>query len=502
MLQYTRRVLLAGATSILLATSFASAQNTDSVTIAVSNSVNTLDPHMTASVGTDLSVLSHIYPALVLRGPDLKLQPSLAQSWEMVDDNTWRFKLKPDALFSNDEKIDATAVKWNLDRVRDKDVGARIAGWFSLIDNVVVVDDLTVDIKTSQPYPALADQLSMFLMLPPQWAQENSPAKESMSGGRYKIVEYVPGDHITLEVNDKYWGETSDIKHVVFRTIPEISGRVAALMAGEVDLVTGIPTTELERINASGKASANAIDSIRMMLAKVNHSKAPMENRAFRQAINYAVDKQGIVDAIFNGKASVANCQLLSAPYVGYNHDLKPYAYDPEKARDLLKQSGIDLSQEIELEVPTATYLQGDEVTQIIASQLQDVGLNIKITEIEFGAFMDKQLRARDLAPLAVQGLAWPTIDADGMLTMFAPGNVYDYWNNAEFGRILDEARITTDKEKRNALYADATKLMCDEAASLFLYLMPASYGVSNRVEWSSRGDDWVRAFDMKIKSQ
>ncbi len=498
MLQITRNLLLAGAASLLLATSVASAQDTDTVTIALRVAVNTLDPHMTASVGSDLSVISHIYPALILRGPDLKLQPALAQSWEMVDDNTWRFKLTPDATFSNGEKLDANAVKWNLDRVLDKNVGARIAGWFSLVSEAIVVDDLTLDVKASKPYPAFADQLSMFFLLPPEWAQSHNPAIETMSGGPYKVMENVPGDHITLEPNPDYWGEAAAFSHVTFRTIPESSSRVAALMAGEVDLVTGVPTTELERVNASGNAHADAIDSIRMMLAKVNHQKAPMENRAFRQALNYAVDKEGIVNAIFDGKASIANCQLLSEPYVGYNPNLTAYPFDPEKARQLLQESGVDLSQEIEIEVPTATYLQGDEVTQVIASQLQDVGLNVRITEIEFGSFMNKQLKARDLAQLAVQGLAWPTIDADGMLTMFAPGNVYDYWNNAEFGAILDKARVTTDRAARDALYADATKLMCDEAAAIFLYLMPATYGVSNRIEWSARGDDWVRAFDMK----
>lgn len=498
MLYQTRAFLLAGAAGFLMSMSSATAQDTDTVTIALRVAVNTLDPHMSASVGSDLSVLSHIYPALILRGPDLKLQPSLAQSWEMVDDHTWRFELTPGATFANGEKIDAAAVKWNLDRVLDKDVGARIAGWFSLVSEAIIIDDLTLEVKTSEPYPAFADQLSMFFLLPPEWAQSHNPASETMSGGPYKVAENVPGDHITLEANPDYWGEAPAFESVVFRTIPEIGSRIAALMAGEIDLVTGIPTTELERVNSSGVATADAIDSIRMMLAKVNHQKAPMENRAFRQALNYAVDKEGIVEAIFDGKATVAACQLLSEPYVGYNPNLQPYPYDPEKARQLLHESGVDLSQEIEIEVPTATYLQGDEVTQIVAAQLQEVGLNVKITEIEFGAFMNKQLRARDLAQLAVQGLAWPTIDADGMLTMFAPGNVYDYWNNAEFGKILDEARVTTDKEKRNALYADATKLMCDEAASIFLYLQPATFGVSNRVEWAARGDDWVRAYDMK----
>lgn len=501
MIKTTRSLLLAGAASVMMFMPVANAQAAD-VTIALRVAVNTLDPHMSASVGSDLSVLSHIYPALILRGPDLKLQPSLAQSWEMVDDNTWRFKLVPGATFANGEKIDAAAVKWNLDRVLDKDVAARIAGWFSLVSEAVVVDELTLDVKTSEPYPAFADQLSMFFLLPPEWAKTHNPATETMSGGPYKVAQNVPGDHITLEANPDYWGDKPAFDKVTFRTIPEIGSRIAALMVGEIDLVTGIPTTELERVNASGAANADSIDSIRMMLAKVNHQKAPMENRTFRQALNYAVDKEGIVDAIFDGKATVAACQLLSKPYVGYNPNLQAYPYDPEKARQLLQESGVDLSQEIEIEVPTATYLQGDEVTQVIAAQLQDVGLNVKITEIEFGAFMNKQLRARDLAQLAVQGLAWPTIDADGMLTMFAPGNVYDYWDNAEFGKILDEARVTTDKEKRDALYADATQLMCDEAAAIFLYLMPATYGVSNRVEWAARGDDWVRAFDMKPVAQ
>jgi peptide/nickel transport system substrate-binding protein len=496
----SRTAFLSGvAAATMMLAGPASAQDGNAVTIAMRVSVNTLDPHMTASVGSDLSVLSHIYPALLLRGPDLQLQPALAKSWEMVDDNTWRFELNDGATFADGEKVDASVVKWNLDRVREPAVGARIAAWFELVSDVVVVDPLTVEVKTSSPYPAFADQLSMFFLLPPEWAKTHDPATETMSGGPYAVAENVPGDRIVLKANPNYRGEKPAFDTVTFRTIPEIGSRVAALMAGEVDLVTGIPTTDIERINSSGNATAGAVDSTRSMLVKINHQKAPMENLQFRQALNYAIDKEGIVQAIFDGKATVSNCQLLSPDYFGYNPDLKPYPYDPDKAAELLQESGVDLSQQIEIEVPVATYLQADEVTQIIASQLQEVGLNVKITEIEFGAFMNKQLKAKDLAQLAVQGLAWPTIDADGMLTMFAPGNVYDYWNNAEFGTLLDEGRATTDPEKRKAIYADATKLMCDQAASIFLYQQPATYGVSNKVTWEPRGDDWVRATDMAI---
>lgn len=443
-------------------------------------------------------MLSHIYPALILRGPDLKLQPALAESWEITTPNTWRFKLKPGARSANGEKLDAAAVKWNLERVRDKAVGARIAAWFELISEVNVIDDTTLEVKTSSPFPAFADQLSMFFLLPPKWAQTHNPASETMSGGPYKVQGNIPGDRITLVTNPDYWGPAPEFKKVVFRTIPESAARTAALEAGEVDLITGIPATEIKPINERGKARADAIDSTRMLLGKLNHQKAPINNLKLRQAINYAIDKEGIAEAIYDGKTKAANCQILTPAYFGYNADLKPYPYDPEKAQKLIAESGVKPSHPIEIEVPVGTYLQGEELTQVLASQLQQVGLNVKISEIEFGAFMNKQLKARDMAQVALQGLAWPTIDADGMLTMFAPGNVYDYWNNTEFGALLDKGRASTDPKARSQIYAEATKLMCDQAGALFLFPQPATFGVSKRITWAARGDDWVRALDMK----
>ena len=482
-----------------LATSYAQAQT---ATIALRVNVNTLDPHMSASVGSDLSVLSHIYPALILRGPDLKLKPSVAKSWEMINDTTWRFHLVDGAKFADGEPIDANTVKWNLDRVKDPKVGARIAAWFALVSGVKVIDPLTVDIETSKPFPALADQLSMFFMLPPKWAATHNPAQETMSGGPYKVAENVPGDHITLTENPDYWGKKPKFDKVIFRTIPEMSSRVAALEAGEVDLITGVTIDDIKNIDASGKAKAGVVDSTRSMLIKFNAEKAPMNNVKVRQAVNYAMDKEGIADAIFGGKATVSTCQLMTPAYFGYNPNLKPYPYDPDKAIKLLKESGADLSKPIEFDVPVATYLQGSDVAQIIAQELTEVGLKVKINEMEFGSYMNKMVKAHKMGDISLLGLAWATIDADGMLSMFSDGNVYDYWHNKPFSKLLAEARTSSDKAKRQDLYNKATKMMCDEAGAGFLYVMPATYGVSDRVTWHARGDDWVRAMDMEPKQQ
>lgn len=488
---------LAAASALVLALAGAGMAKAETLTIGIASSINTLDPHMTATVPSELSVLSHIYPALILRGPDMKLQPSLAQSWEAVDDLTWRFNLTPGATFSDGEPIDAAAVEWNIKRVQDPAVNARIASWFKDISEVTVIDPLTVEIHTAKPYPALADQLSMFFLLPPTWAGDHNPSAEAASGAAYRLVENVSGDHVTLEANPDYWGEAPSFDRVEFRTIPETAGRVAALEAGEVDWISDIPTSEIGNINTRGEVHAAAIPTTRSMMVAFNQEKAPLDNKLVREALNYAIDKEGIAAAIFNGQATVSSCQILTPDYFGFNPDLEPIPYDPEKARELLAQSGVDLSQPIELEVPLGRYMQASEVGQIIAAMLTNVGLNIQITEMDFGAFITKRAKAHDMAQLGLLGLAWPTLDADGLLTMYTPGNIYDYWNNNEFGDLITKARSTTDQGEREAVYKQATELMCSDAATLFLYQQPLVYAIAKDVTWQARGDDWVRAMDM-----
>ncbi|MFY0635217.1 MAG: ABC transporter substrate-binding protein [Vannielia sp.] len=468
------------------------------ITIAQTSAVNTLDPHGSASVGLDLSVLSHIYPTLILREPNYDLVPSLATSWEAVDDLTWKFTLTEGAKFANGEPLDSDTVAWNIARVTDADNPMRISSWFSQIEGVNVISPTEFEIKTSSPYPALPAQLSMFMLLPPEWASEHDPVTETMSGFKYTITENVPGDHITMVPNADYWGDApAQFDSVTFRVIPETASRIAALMAGEVDLINKVPASELSRIDESPVATAGAVDSTRSVFIKFNTEKAPLDNKLFRQALNYAVDKELIADALFDGRATVSNCQVMTPDYFGYNPELEAYPYDPEKAKELLAESGVDLSQPIEFELPSATYLQGEEVTQAVAQMFGDVGVQTEIQAMEFGAYLDKYRKAHDLGRFSLLGQAWATIDADGLLTLFKPGNQYSYWNDEAFDAQLVAGIATTDEAEREAAYKKATEIMCEEAPVVFLYAQPATYGVSTKVTYQGRGDDWLRAFDM-----
>src|SRR5690606_12976481 len=144
--------------------------------------------------------------------------------------------------------------------------------------------------------------------------------------------------------------------------------------------------------------------------------------------------KEGIAAALFSGRAALTQCQVITSDYFGFNPELKDYAYDPDKAIALLKEANFDMSQTIELEITVAIYVQAEEVIQVVASQYEAIGLNVKITEMSWSSYLDKLVKGRDLAQVGYLTFAWPTIDADGVLSSFAPGNSYDYWNNAEFG--------------------------------------------------------------------
>ncbi|EPX75861.1 Dipeptide-binding protein ABC transporter, periplasmic substrate-binding protein component [Salipiger mucosus DSM 16094] len=483
-------------TALTLTASAASARD---LTVGLPGTVVTLDPHMSATVFTDLNIASHLYSALVTRGPDLELAPDAAEEWTATADTTWRFQLHPGVTFPNGEALDAEAVKWNIERVLADETSARIKPWFELVDEVNVIDKTTVDIVTSAPYPALPDQLSMFFLLPPEWSAENDTNRMALGTGPYDLVEFQEGNFITLSAKEDYWGTAPEFEEVTFRFIPEESTRISALLAGEVDFVTSIPTSEIERTNQNEGTSGDAVASTRTMFLRFNSKVEPFQGNAMlRRAMNYAVDKNLIIDSLWDGYGEVARCQPLSEDYFGYNPDLEAHPYDPEQARSLMVEAGYPDGFDLELDVPIGRYLQGSEIGQIVAAQLTEIGVNVQITETEWSRWLDK-LYNDGMSQATYYGLAWPTLDAGGVMAFFEDGNTQNYQDDPEFTSILQEANSSVDADERLALYKTATERMCESAPILFLFQQPYTYGISDEIEWSARGDDWARAMDMSV---
>lgn len=496
-----RTAALALGLALALAIPAAADAQDKTVTIALPANVNTLDPHNSSTVPTDLSVAAHIYTPMVDRGSDLKLRPGLAQSWEAIDDNTWRFHLAEGVTFADGEPLDAEAVKWNMERILDENNNLRIRTWFRPIDEIRVIDPTTIEFHTKKPYPALADQMAMFFLMPPKWAQEHNPSAEALGSGPYQLERFTSGDRVVLSAREDYWGEAPEFDKVVFRIIPEDASRIAALQTGEVDLITVFPPSDVERLDGRDGIKAGAVPSTRFMFVKYNTLKEPFkDNPTLWRALNYAVDRQAIIDNLWSGMGEIANCQPLSPAYFGYNEDLKPYPYDPEKAKQLLAEAGYPDGLEVELETTIGRYIQATDIAQIVAAQLGQIGVTVNIHEMEFGRWLDKYRVAGDLGQMAYFGLAWPTLDADGLLSFWESTNDQAFYVNEDFDRLIREARSTTDQEKRKALYDEATELLCETPPQIFMFFQPLTYAESDRVNWHARGDDWVRVMDMDAK--
>lgn len=468
------------------------------LTIALSANINTLDPQMSGSVGSDLSVSSHLYSSLLTRGADLKLHPAVATSWKLIDNNTWEFHLRAGIHFPDGEPLDASTVAWNVARVQSPKTNARIRPWFTSIQQVQVLSPTLLRIITRAPFPALPEQLSMLFLLAPQWTAHHNPSISAMGTGPYDMVDFAAGDHIVLRAKDRYWATKPAFDRVIFRILTDPESRVSALLSGEVDFIRNIPVEDFARIRSSHRAHAGTGSSARAIIIKFNTLKPPFKNnRNLRLALNYAVDKQSILDTILSGAGSVLNCQMLTPEYFGYNPSLRPIPFDPDKARQYLKLSGIPKGTIIDLDVPTNVYYAADEITQAVAGQIEEVlGIGIRIHEMDFSVYMNKYVKAQAMAPMQYITQAWPTLDADGLLTLFAPGNPYSYWDDNEFGDQLERGRSTTDPVKRKLAYRRATQRMCDEAPGIFLLTEPLTYAVSNKVTWTARSDDWIQASD------
>lgn len=482
--------------SVLLGPGSAAARD---LRIALPSNVNTLDPDKSTTVGTDLSVAAHIYTPLVDRGPDMKLRPGLATKWEPIGDNAWRFTLREGVTFSNGEKLDAEAVKWNVERVLDPKTGARNKPWFASISEVKVISPTVVEFATKAAYPDMPDQMSMFLLMPPKWTAENNPSVAALGSGPYELVRFASGDRVELKARKDYWGEAPAFDTVTFRMMPEDSSRISALLAGDIDLITAFPTSEIARIKDSGRAEASAVPGTRGMFLKLNAKRPPFkDNPKLWRALNLAIDRAAINDGLLNGLSEVSHCQPLSPAYFGYNPDLEPVPYDPAQAKKLLAEAGFAKGLTMELEIPTGRYLQASDIAQVVASQLGEIGVTVNLREIEFGAWMNKYIVAKNLGDSAYFGLGWPTLDAGGLLNFWEKENPQAYWDNDAFTARAKQARSTNDPAKRTALYKELTKELCEASPSVFLFFTPITYAQSKTIDWQARGDDWVRAIDIK----
>lgn len=481
------RAAITLAVALVLANGFA-AGNT--LVIGIYQDVATLSPVRTTSAANLRTIVQIVERLFRIDPASGDIVPYLATGWERVDDNTITITLRPGITFTNGEPMNAEAVKFSLETLAVEPTHMNHLG---AVERVDIIDDLTVNVVTSIPIPVLPLTLAQFgHVIPPAYYQEVGPdgfAAKPIGTGPFMFESQVPGQSITLVRNDNYWDGASAIESIVYRPIPEDSARISALLAGEIDIATNVPGSQYNRIdNANGVHIASVVGYSAKLGLLDALPGSPLEDPRVRQAVNYAVNKELLLEVLNGGHGTLSTCQTATPQFFGHNPNLQPYPYDPDKARALLAEAGYANGVDVVFKYRVSSG--DDELSEAISAMLEEVGFRVEQVLLEGGEFL-RQLTALELRHLAVAGISTAP-DAIYPLKVWVTGASYSYYSNADFDAAILEAEQTIDENRRRELLHTAAQIACDDPPLLYLFTLEELYGVSDRViGWNPTPDNW-----------
>jgi len=482
MKKYGYLLLIAILTLALVSTS-AIAGN-DSVTIALGSEPTTLDPQIRED-GGERAVNDNIYDTVLTRTPMGDLIPSLAAAMPtLVDSTTWEIKLRSDIKFHNGELLNADAVVYSIKRVIDPDFNSEQISFFSTIKDAISKDDLTVHVITNGSDPILPSRLYWLKVVPPIHSKDPKFAEKPVGTGPYKLISWKRGQSIELKRNDSYWGSAPEIQTAHNRFIEEPGTRLAGLMAREFDLITNLLPEFTKQVPKSVH-----ILGLEHPILILNSDKGATKDVRVRQALNYAVDKEALAKGLFEGYAQVAQGQLLSPSFFGFNKDVKAYPYDVAKAKQLIKEAGAE-GATVELIGTSGRWLKDRDLVETVAAYWTKVGLKVDVRIFEFSEYLNRLFDRKTRADSIFVAASNELLDADKTFSAYyKAGGIGSSNTDEKMAGMIDAARSEIDVEKRLNLYHQVVKHAYDQAYFVWLLNIEDVYGLSKRLDWAGRVD-------------
>ena len=491
--------------------------------IAFRGDAATLDPHARNET-TTTTIQRHVYDQLIRFDSNLKIQPDLAESWKLIDDLTWEFKLRKGIKFHNGEPFNAAAAKYSLERCKTHPKSQ----YKYMVPNykeIIAVDEYTLRFVTKVPTPETLIMLESISMVPPKYFKEYDQkdyahvAKTPIGTGAYKFVEWVKDDHITLVRNDHWHHGKPEFEKVFIRPIPEDATRVAALLTGEIDACWGISIPDIPRVEKNKGTYVSRCPSQRSIyvMFDVHSDKGgpapnaqpgipagkpnPFKDFRVRKAIAHAINVDDIIKYVMEKSAYPAT-ELISPYSSGFNPNIKRPKYDPALAKKLLVEAGYPNGFESNMDTPNDRYINDQQVAEAIAAQLGKIGLKIKVIATPKAVFFPKVDRFE--SPFFLAG--WGTFSWQGTMNGFFRKKQGSYGRNnrgrfydPKIERRLDQANSVMDEAKRNQL---RHAVAADIYATYFvipLYYQENVIGFSKRIKGGkARVDERLFAYEMK----
>jgi len=432
--------------------------------VIVPQDIDFLDPHLAVAAGTS-EMLFNVFEGLLKPNDKGEVYPAIAKSYEISSDGlTYTFKLREGVKFHNGAALTSEDVKYSYDRLAGKDTGKPLSPSFESIDSIETPDAETVVIQLKSNNSSFLTSLTSAII--PKGYQDSN--KTPIGTGPFKFVEYLPGQKLVLaKFKDYYVKDVPKLDQVEFRIITDAEAALLAFKSGEADIYPRIGTDKLDQLGDEFQ-SISAPQNL-VQLLTFNIARKPFDDIRVRQAINYAVNKDEIIEAVAFGKGTKLGSNLSPIFKQYYQEGLEnTYSYNVEKAKSLLEEAGLKDGFSTTLSVPS-NYQFHVDTAQVIVQQLSKVGIQVKIEPVEWAVWLDRIYKGRDYDTtiIGLDGKLNPH-DILSKYISSASNNFFNY-KNPEFDTTLSQALTEIDLNKRVELYKKAQTILTNDAAAVYI---------------------------------
>jgi peptide/nickel transport system substrate-binding protein len=524
-----RRIFIFGIVAVLLAVFAVQPVVGKTLKWGDKKDINAMDPYARGSSDT-LAFLAHVYEPLVRYSIDLKFEPALATSWEIIEPTIWRFNLRKGVKYHNGNPFNADDVVASIKRVTHPNSGLR--GNLPAVTDVRKIDDHTVDLILKGPYPLLRNDLTNIYIMDKEWMVANDclePADIAKGGSSYASTHSngtgpfiqdsrTPDAKTVLVVNPDWWDTPKhNLTRIEFLPIQSDATRVSAMLSGEINFTNVLPLQDAQRVANAPGIQVMEGPSLRIIMLNLRiaakelknsniKGKNPLADVRVRKALYQAIDMDLIRKKIMRGKSR--NCGLLVAPEIpGYVASLdERYPYDPAAAKKLLAAAGYPDGFQLGFGIPNNKYMNDDEIGQAIASMWAKVGINPKV-EIYPGSIYNKKYHNGEFDVFMMSWATLPMMDSYSLVlqilaTQTGSAGVFNIggYYNARVDEIVEQAGVELDNEKRLKMMSEALKYAKDEIALIPLHQQPLSWAAKDNVTVIQTPDNKVRLWHARIK--
>ena len=447
----------------------------DKIVVTLTTEILTLDPQISAGTPAEV-VRKHIYEGLVFANENNEISPLLAESWTVSDDGLeWTFMLKEGVKFHDGESFNAEAVKRTFDRYKTNEGSSRRYIYSNLIE-VEVVDEYTVKFITEKPQSNFLNLLAYgggaILSQKSHELDPEEVGKNPIGTGPFRLKESVSNEYVIVEKFDEYWGDVAQLSEIKFVTVKEAATRVNMLETGEADYIVGVTAQDVDRLEQDAQYEVRYDKSNRVAQIGFNITKAPFDNKLVRQAMNYAINRETIVNGIYSGIGEPADSVI--APATWGHSDTKMYEHNMEKAKELLAEAGYPDGFTAKIWTPDGRYFKDKESVMAFVGQMQEVGINLEVEVIDWGQYL-KELKIPNEEGNRVElyMLGWESTTGEANYlfnSVFTSKNIAPkgwntmFYSNERVDELNELATACMDDEQRYEYFKEMQMIIMDES--------------------------------------